>query len=271
MPVTLPPRKQFKSSAKHNPAASGIGRLTRWYLTGLGLLAVVSVTGQAAVQYTLHQRLGDARVLSQVGRQPALSQKLALEAVAVQSAPTPSLRAVRAEELRLTAEEWNRSQENLAQGQSARWAEALPLQKAMQKSANDLLAALPADSSRQTPNLSPEIEALLQNEKSYLQAMEGVTAAYEAETKTNIQSLQHLEGGLLAVTLLALLAQGALLFQPGRIRQTIQAQKEMEARLNDQDSALTEADKQVADMQNTLANLSSIDALTGLKNHRGVP
>ena len=268
MPVTLKTRKQTKSSSHDTAPVSGIGRLTRWYLTGLGLLALLSLTGQVVVQTALHTQVGDAALLRQIDKQPQLGQKLALDALAVQSAETPAQRAARADELRLTSEEWEQSQQSLARGQSARWAEAMPIQQAMQSAAKDLLAALPPDGSSRKPDLSPEITSLLQNEKPYLQAMVGVTVAYGADTRGHVQSLQRLEGGLFAVMLLALIALAALVSQPGRVRQAIDAQREMEASMADQNAALAEADRQVSEMQNVMANLSTVDALTGLKNHR---
>ena len=268
MPITLNHRKQPKTSTLKPVPFSGIGRLTRWYLTGLSLLAALSLTGQVVVQSALHQQTGEAGLLSQVGHQTVLGQKLVLNALAVQSTETPEQRTARANELRLTSEDWERSQQSLARGQSGRWAEAEQLQSAMLGAAKDLQAALPPEGSDKKPNLSPEITPLLQNEKPYLQAMETVSAAYEAEGRAHIQSLQHLEGGLLAVTLLALTALGALVYQPGKVRQALDAQREMEARMTDQDAALAEADRQVAEMQSIMAHLSTVDALTGLKNHR---
>jgi diguanylate cyclase (GGDEF)-like protein len=268
MPVNLKTRKQPKSSPHNTTPVSGIGRLTRWYLISLGLLAALTLTGQIVVQTALHPQTGDAARLIEVSRQPQLGQKLIIDALAVQSAETPEQRAARADELRLTAEEWEQSQQSLAQGQSARWSETRPFQSAMQVAAKDLLAAMPPDGSRQKPDLSPEITPLLQNEKLYLQAMTGVTAAYEVDTRAHIQSLQRLEGGLFAVMLLALTALAALVSQPGRVRQAIEAQRVMEASMADQNAALAEADRQVSEMQNVMANLSTVDALTGMKNHR---
>ncbi|MDQ2798568.1 MAG: GGDEF domain-containing protein [Armatimonadota bacterium] len=87
-----------------------------------------------------------------------------------------------------------------------------------------------------------------------------------------IQSASHkqdmMEWGLTALTLLALLAQGASVFSPGSVRRALDAQRNMEAHMTDRDAALAEADKQMTEMRNLLANLVTVDTLTGLKNHR---
>src|SRR5665213_214498 len=59
-----------------------------------------------------------------------------------------------------------------------------------------------------------------------------------------IQSAPHkqqMEWGLTALTLLALLVQGASVFSPGSIRRALDAQRNMEAHVTDRDAALAEA------------------------------
>ena len=267
MPIIL----KKKSSRSQRPApvpVSGIGRLIRWHLLGLSLLAGLTITGQVAVQSALTKPSEGAQIAAGVEGQRTLGQKLALTALAVQAAETPQVRAARAEELRRTADEWETAERRLASGHAARWAAAETPHQAMLAAARSLLASLPPDGSRQKPDLYRDITPLLQNEKPYLETMDAVVAAYEQDAKAQFQSLRQIEAGLLAVTLLALLAQGALVFGPGQVRRTIDAQREMEGHQADQEAALAEADRQIAEMQNLLANLSTMDALTGLRNHR---
>ena len=61
---------------------------------------------------------------------------------------------------------------------------------------------------------------------------------------------------------------GAAAFGPGRLRQTLDTLRVAEARQADQDAALAEADQQMAEMRHLMDNLSTLDALTGMRNHR---
>ncbi len=74
----------------------------------------------------------------------------------------------------------------------------------------------------------------------------------------------------LALSLLAPLAAGLLLFRPagGRIPRTLAALHEAEARASEQNAALGEADRQLDEMRAVLENLATVDTLTGLPNHR---
>jgi len=66
-----------------------------------------------------------------------------------------------------------------------------------------------------------------------------------------------------AVGLTLLMAACVLAAHP-----SVHALRAMEIRMQEQDAALGEADRQIDEMRATLENLSTIDALTGLQNHR---
>jgi len=154
MPRALRNQRQPTAPLRAAVPASGIQQLTRWYLMGLGLMALALLVGQGTVQYALDKQVFD----------------------------TPKIRTIRAE--------------------------------------------------------------------------------------TGHRSLQLLAAETTAGPLLGLLIGGALIFLPGGVRRALEAQRDMEAEMADQESALAEADRQVAHMQQVLANLSTMDTLTGLKNQR---
>ena len=272
--VTAPQRTTL-AKTKTSAAApqSGARRLVRWHRTALGLLAVLSVAGQGAMQIALRAPQADVPAIAQAGRQQTLSQHLVLSALAVQASETPTQRMAWETDLRDTADLWKLSAETLPRSSpaaSARLAAAAPSQEAMLDAAQSLLAALPPDTSRQKTDLSPYLASLFQNQKLYDASMDAVTTEYWGEAAAHLCVLRGTQAGLCVVTLLALAALGLLSSQPqaGAVCRTIAALDALEQKKREQDAALSEADRQIAQMRQTLENLSTVDALTGLQNHR---
>lgn len=83
-------------------------------------------------------------------------------------------------------------------------------------------------------------------------------------------ALRYDQWEFLSVTILILLAAGALVFWLFRktTHHPLMTLREMEVKSTEQDAALGEADRQIDEMRAVLENLSTVDALTGLKNHR---
>jgi diguanylate cyclase (GGDEF)-like protein len=94
--------------------------------------------------------------------------------------------------------------------------------------------------------------------------MDAVSAAYQSEAAAHAALPKALSGGFCLLTLLTLGALGLRASRP----EAVAALVEMEEKKKEQDAALGEADRQIAEMRLTLENLSTIDALTGLSNHR---
>ena len=130
--------------------------------------------------------------------------------------------------------------------------------------ANSLLAALPPDTSRDKADVAPYVTPLLSHLASYNAHMDAATAGYQAEAATHAALPKGVSAGLCLLTLLTLGALGLRASRP----EAVAALVEMEEKKKEQDAALGEADRQIAEMRQTLENLSTIDALTGLQNHR---
>ena len=254
--------------AKTRPQSS-TRRLVRWHLSALGLLAVFSVAGQVAVQSALHAPLAAE---AQAARQEALGQHLGLSALALQSAGTPAQRAGWETDLRDTAELWKRSEAALPQTGSAAapLADAAAHQTAMLDSVSALLASLPPDSSRQKPDAARYLTPLLQQQKPYDTSLDAASAAYRQAAAADLVRLRVIQAGLCLLMLLALTALGlaASKLKRGGVAETIAQLEAMEEKRGEVDAALSVADRQIAQMRQTLENLSTVDALTGLSNHR---
>ena len=242
-------------------ALTGARRLVRRHLQALSLLAALTTAGQVAVQIALRAPQADAVVQARNSSQSAFSRHLMLCAAALQSASTPAQRDSYAADLRTTADDWKQSSP-VTQSHDAATAQA-----AMLTSAHALLAALPPDSSAQTADLSPYLTPLLQDGKVYETAMTAAAAEDSRAAAAHLAALRWLQAGVFVVTLaaLCLLALSATAGAAGRIADTLDA---LEVKKSETDAALGEADRQIAQMRQTLESLTTVDALTGLKNHR---
>ncbi len=252
---------------------SGAKRLVRWHLTALGLLAGLSVTGQIAVQCAMHTPQADVPIVAQAARQEALGQHLIVGALAIQASETPQQRTGWEADLRDTAQLWKQSAAALPKPNPAaavKLSAAAPHQQAMLDAAQGLLAALPPDTSRQKTDVSRYLTPLFQHQSAYDTDMDAVGAEYSRGASAHLMFLRWVQAGLCAFTLLTLTALGLLVSKPkfGAVSQTVAQLSDMEEKRAEMDTALSEADRQIAQMRQTLENLSMVDALTGLKNHR---
>ncbi len=244
-------------------------RLVRWHLTALGLLAGLSVAGQVGVQCMMHAPQADVPAVALAARQEALGQHLVVGALAIQASETPQQRTGWEADLRDTAQLWKQSAAALPQAGTAAKL-AAPHQQAMLDAAQGLLAALPPDNSPQKADVSRYLTPLFQHQKAYDASMDAVIAEDSQAAAAHLLFLRALQASLCASMLLALAALGLLASKPksGAVPQTIAKLTEMEEKRSEMDAALSEADRQIAQMRQTLENLSAVDALTGLNNHR---
>ncbi len=271
-PKNIAASAKLAATAPHANARpeSATRRLVRWHLSALGLLAVFSVGGQIVVQSALPMPPA-AEALA--ARQEALGQHLVLSALACQAAETPAQRTGWETDLRDTAALWKQSESALPQTSpavAAMVADAASHQKAMLDAAFSLLAALPPGSSRQKPDVARYLSPLFQQQKPYDTSLDAVSAEYVKEAAAQEVGLRLLQAGLCLLMLLALTALGlaASRLKSGGITETIARLESMEEKRGEMDAALSEADRQIAQMRRTLENLSTVDALTGLSNHR---
>ncbi len=251
------------ASAVPQPRAQ---RLVRGHLAALGLVAGLSVAGQIAMQTTLLAPSADAPTAALAQRQETFSRQVTASALAIQTAQTPQQRVFWENTLRDTDARWRQSAAALPRTHAATkpLADAFADQSAMLDGANNLLAALPPDTSREKADVSQYLTPLLRLEASYNAHMDDAAAAYGAEAAAHLALSKGITAGFGVLTLLALAALGFKASRPAAVTALV----EMEEKKQEQDAALGEADRQIAEMRRTLENLSTVDALTGLHNHR---
>ena len=272
MKASISPRKVDKQ--RSHPKTTVTQRLVRSYLVSLGVVALVSVVGLALNLAALHRQEQGARALSLAGRQRTLAEKIALDALSVQAAETADARAARADELQADTINWKTDQQTLSHCGDVPLARLIaavgPSHQAASDAADGLLAALPPEGDAARPNLYAYLTPLLQNEAVYTSGMTAAVVEAHREAQEQRAFLARSEWGLLAAVLLTLLAEAALVVSPARssVRLAVLDLHASEEKIAGQDAALGEADRQIAEMRTILQNLSTVDALTGLKNHR---
>ena len=227
--------------------------LTQRYVAALVTVALLAVVGQGLIQVTLVAQAEDGRVINLAGRQRMLSQRAAKEALAAAAADDPALRAAHADELRRAVGTLVRTQHGL------RWGDAglglpgrnsaavdgqldalAPHAVRLADAAGRVLAALGAPGGA-VP--AAALADLLAAERDYLPRMDAVVFQYDAEAAAAILRLRAIEGALLVLTLVVLLAEGLWVFRPvvARVREALVRLGTTNAELSRTNAALVAA------------------------------
>ncbi len=90
--------------------------LSAFYILALSAIAILTITGQALIQYSLIKQSHDSRIINIAGRQRMLSQRLTKSALALQFAQKHEDRKVWAKELSFVVNLWERSHLGLLDG-----------------------------------------------------------------------------------------------------------------------------------------------------------
>lgn len=257
------------SPTSSDPISSQVSDLTIAYVVALSIVALLSIAGQWLVQSALVTQRGDSTVVNIAGRQRMLSQRLAKAAIAWEHEPSLPARNRRLAELSETLTLWRRSHRGLQQGDETlglpgnnspavrqMFADLGPTFGSIESAAEELL-----NSAAKQPDRSPvdlgdaPISQILTQEPKFLAAMDQLVLQYEHEAQQRVAQLQWVERGLLALTLLVLVVEGALIFRPAvaRIRSATLA---LHASRRDMAAAKEAAEAANAAKTRFLANVS---------------
>lgn len=202
--------------------------LTLAYLSALALVAVLCIVGQLLIQNTIKAQYEDSNIINTAGRQRMLSQRIAKATIAAFTNESAELRQASLLELRQAHVLWRDSHRALEGGVRATGFESLnsdqirrmftelePDFRSIDTGVEQFLANLKirneesdTEAARQAMNL------VLQFESSFLQEMDAIVARYELEAMERVGYLSRIEFALLWTTLIVLVIEVLLIFQP---------------------------------------------------------
>jgi signal transduction histidine kinase/CheY-like chemotaxis protein len=208
------------------PNETVITKLKVLYFAALCLIAAVIITSSLLLQHAISESAGDSRVINLAGRQRMLSQRLAKDVLALKIA-CPAINCTdRIEEMRLSLNDWTRAHEGLQHGDASlqlpqrensreireTFSKLDSHHKAMVSAGNTLLGAPNQRPTQQ--QLDQAIKVILDHEPEFLRLMDRITFQFDKESKSNLQSINEIEGYILILGLLLLLLEFLLVFRP---------------------------------------------------------
>ncbi len=256
--------------------------LSAFYILALSAIAILTITGQALIQYSLIKQSHDSRIINIAGRQRMLSQRLTKSALALQFAQKHEDRKVWAKELSFVVNLWERSHLGLLDGDAelglpgTNSQTIIKMFRAIEFNHQAMLLAARAilklesrsmESSNNGENrhsavIIHHVKLILSNEADFLEGMDGIVFQYDKEAKLKIDRLKQNELLLMTMTLLVLFLEGLFIFRPmiNRIKLAFSSLLESEEEIRqyaDELGIAKEAAEQAAEAKSMfLANMS---------------
>jgi signal transduction histidine kinase len=206
------------------PQQSVMRRLTQRYALALGIVAMLTILGQVSVQLPLAQQKSDARVINTAALQVTLSERLAKDALAIETVKDASSRATFTSELISALAQWQRTQVGLQRGDpslglpgnsspqvSRLYQQIAPDVTDMLDAATEMVVVLesqPPVPLPDAPSLSDQVLAsvstLLADQPAFTKGMNAIIAQYQREAEGRVAALQTIGLILLGVVLVVL-------------------------------------------------------------------
>ena len=241
------------------PGRPVAGILTWRYVLALSLIALLTITGQVLVQYSLNRQREDSRIINVAGRQRMLSRALWDNALAIMLASDTDRREQAADKLREHLTAFEQAHQGLVHGSAAMglsepaspdllrlYADLEPLRREMMSAGKHLLAGL--EKGLDQDRLSKESAAIFKAEE-FVTLMDRIVTQYERDAAHKINNMKTLELTLSGVVLIVLLLEALFIFRP----------------------AVNRIRTNMADLQKAaekMRRLSLRDGLTGVANRR---
>ncbi len=214
-------------------------RTIKWlYILALSMVAILTMTGQVLVQWSLATLQGDSTTVNIAGRQRMLSQRIPRIILAL-DANRGTFKNDTPPQLADESSTYQRSTAGLQESLNV-WranhlglvnaSRTVGLSRANSQPINDLFAKIEHDFVRveeivksviarmDDPNSvwarDDERTELLKHSDSFLSLMDTIVAQYEFEARQRVSRLQWIERGLLIATLLVLICEGLFIFSP---------------------------------------------------------
>ncbi|MVM29814.1 histidine kinase [Spirosoma sp. HMF4905] len=196
------------------------GRLTRFYMLALAVIAVLAVSGLLFIKYTISTHYDDSRIVNVAGRQRMLSQRLTklamLRIEGLTTADTVSFDSL--------LRSWSQSHIQLRNGmlhmekeyvvrKSSRldsmFTRVAPIFESIYQSFSRI-----NDPKRTSDEKKAALQIILRDEFPFIQQMNDIVFQFDTESFDQVKRLEQIEWLLTLATLLTLLIEGLFIFRP---------------------------------------------------------
>lgn len=194
-------------------------RIARLYFIAIALIALLTLISQGFLQSYLYQLSFDSREINLAGKMRMLSQRTVKLALLIQRDQQPELHR---EQLEITTSELFNIFDGLENGSTELevqpppnaeteqlFAQAAPVLKVSLDAADQLMLETPG-----TPGFEHNLQTLIDNDESLLQAIARIPAAYDTIAKADVVRLEWIELALMVITLFVLLLELRFIFRP---------------------------------------------------------
>lgn len=258
-------------------------KLTKLYILALLAIALLSIGSQFVIQMALNEQLHDSYIINMAGRQRMLSQKITKQSLQLERQYNQGrILPDQIQELAASLELWELFHKGLIKRDSGlklsgeNSDEILYLFSAIEpyfSNIHDHVGSIQnlITKTGNSDAIFREVNAILQNEKLYLNGMDQIVKQYELEARQKVTSTKLIELFVLLTVLLVLLLEGLFIFKPAanRIKESFYRLKhtsnelknlnrELEIKIRDRTREISNKNNQLAD-KNIKLNLVNQD------------
>lgn len=216
--------------------AATFKRVRKWYLLALAAIALTIIFAQILIQRHLNLQLDDSRVINVAGMQRAYSQKLVKEVLLLKAGGNSEEQQHIISEIREDLLAWKKAHRALQFGDEVvglpkeendeildLFHKIDPHQLAIAENITWLMQHAQDSSSGGEQTREAKVASILENERIFLNMMDGIVNEYDERSKNQLQNLKKKEYFLLAFSLIILLLEIGFIFRPLsiQIRKTI--------------------------------------------------
>ena len=199
-------------------------KLGRFYILALSAIAFSILFSQLVVQNYIGKQQNYSRTINVAGRQRMLSQKISKIALQLAYFQNTDSQKPLLTDLQETLDLWVQSHEGLLHGDEAlglpgtetedileMYKKVYPHYEPIVESVKSIIKKRLADPDS---DIKEEVNVTLENEDSFLAAMDAIVFAYDTEAQAKIIRLKNIEVGLLILSLTIILIEFLFIFKP---------------------------------------------------------
>jgi diguanylate cyclase (GGDEF)-like protein/PAS domain S-box-containing protein len=204
--------------------------LQKRYIIALSIIALLVVSSQVMIQYTIAAQEDDSRVVNISGRQRMLSQRINKSAFGLYISTDIQDQNRYSKELGNSLELWQKSHDGLLYGDAEFGLPGRNSEKVIEMfvsiedeyqrivGAVKAIQKITADQNYEREKLSDKIRIIQDNEAAFLKGMDAIVFQYDAESKEKIALIRLTELAILFVTFFTLLMEILFIFRPAQIQ-----------------------------------------------------